>query len=884
MADVVINVGAVSAITAGTGLTGGTITGTGTIAASFGTSAGTICEGNDARLTAPVAPLAHASTHAAIGSDPLTLSQAQITNLSTDLAAKVAGTRQVIAGTGLGGGGALSADVTLNVSYGTSGTTACVGNDARLSNARTPSTHASTHSAGQSDAITITQAQVTSLVSDLAAKASTTHASTHATGGTDVLTLGQAQITGLVTALSNKALGSTIMTAGTGLTGGGDLSAGRTFAVAYGTTSTTATVGDDARLSFIATGTGATTRTLQNKLRDTISVKDFGAVGDGVADDTTAIQAALNAAASLTLNGIGKSVFVPSGTYKTTAVLQIGEGVNFYGDQNTSVIDVQPTASTSTYNNGLLINGNNVVIDSLRFNGTNEGREINAGVNIDVYATAILANPAVSAGVYQSATIKNCSIFKWGSGIELRRCNNFAITGNRLWGGKNLKDGTAPNASTQDIWIYGSPSPDDSFRGIISGNFCFGNQDTPIAAGGNSGDHDITISGNVVWPLKEDLTLLSKTQTVNNATANMSRYGIFTGYGGSSSLRMAITNNIIRDVAHCGINTQTTTRPGGDLAIVGNVVSECGFGQIYPGDNSLKAGIFLDGGADTCAGNVIVDCYTVGIKHNSNIAVPTAPGRHARAVINGNNIANVLVNPQDSSGGSGIKISGNNTSGVTVSNNRIEYTADIGIVVTISAGATLGNVHILGNSVQVTHTKGGISVSNAGDLDCSVVGNRILGADNTTSNSNLNSGIWQDTNKVHCMNNVIQKFYNGIRLSVPAGRDLGLNISGNAISSCNTGVAGAGGTVICQANTLKSCTNRFGGKVWQGTILQAADSDGYGGGPSVLIADTTTPQSGTGTWAVGDRCFKTNPAVSSPKGWICTVAGTPGTWVSEGNL
>ena len=641
--------------------------------------------------------------------------------------------------------------------------------------------------------------------------------------------------------------------------------------------------------NFLATGTGATSRTVDSKLGDTISVKDFGAVGNGVADDTAAIQAALNAAASATLNGIGKSVFVPSGTYKTTAVLQIGEGVNFYGDQNTSVIDVQATASTSTYNNGLLINGNNVVIDGLRINGTNEGREINAGVNIDVYATAILANPAVSGTVYQSATIKNCSIFKWGSGIELRRCNNFAITGNRLWGGKNLKNGISPNTSTQDIWIYGSPSPADSFRGIISGNFCFGNHDTPIAAGGNEGDHDITINGNVVWPLKEDLTLLSKTQTVNNATANMSRYGIFTGYGGNSSLRMAITNNIIRDVAHCGINTQTAARPGGDLAIVGNVVSECGFGLIYgalpspPGDNSLKAGIFLDGGADTCSGNVIVDCYTVGIKHNSNIAVPTAPGRHARAVINGNNIANVLANPFNSTLGYGIQLSGNNTSGVTVSNNRIEYTADIGIVVTVSAGATLGNVHILGNSVQVTHDKGGISVSNAGGLDCSVVGNRILGAGGV-SNGNLNSGIWQDTNKVHCMNNVIQNFFNGIRVSIATTRDLGLNISGNAISSCNTGVAGGGGTVICQANTLKDCTNRFSGKVWQGTILYGTDGDGWGGGPTVLIADSQSPQGGAGTWAVGDRCIKTNPAVTQPKGWICTVAGTPGTWVSEGAL
>lgn len=40
----------------------------------------------------------------------------------------------------------------------------------------------------------------------------------------------------------------------------------------------------------------------------------------------------------------------------------------------------------------------------------------------------------------------------------------------------------------------------------------------------------------------------------------------------------------------------------------------------------------------------------------------------------------------------------------------------------------------------------------------------------------------------------------------------------------------------------------------------------------------------TGTWAVGDRCFNKSPAVGQPKSWACTVAGTPGTWVSEGNL
>lgn len=44
-------------------------------------------------------------------------------------------TRQIVAGTGLTGGGALSADRTLTVAYGTSSTTACAGNDTRVTGA-----------------------------------------------------------------------------------------------------------------------------------------------------------------------------------------------------------------------------------------------------------------------------------------------------------------------------------------------------------------------------------------------------------------------------------------------------------------------------------------------------------------------------------------------------------------------------------------------------------------------------------------------------------------------------------------------------------------------------------------------------------------------------
>jgi hypothetical protein len=45
----------------------------------------------------------------------------------------------------------------------------------------------------------------------------------------------------------------------------------------------------------------------------------------------------------------------------------------------------------------------------------------------------------------------------------------------------------------------------------------------------------------------------------------------------------------------------------------------------------------------------------------------------------------------------------------------------------------------------------------------------------------------------------------------------------------------------------------------------------------------TAPWS-TKAWNVGDRAIRSTPVVGSPKAWSCTVAGTPGTWVSEGVL
>lgn len=53
-------------------------------------------------------------------------------------------------------------------------------------------------------------------------------------------------------------------------------------------------------------------------------------------------------------------------------------------------------------------------------------------------------------------------------------------------------------------------------------------------------------------------------------------------------------------------------------------------------------------------------------------------------------------------------------------------------------------------------------------------------------------------------------------------------------------------------------------------------------GGRLVLHSTAVPVSGN--WKLGDRVVNSNPAVGQPKAWTCTVAGTPGTWVSEGNL
>lgn len=189
--------------------------------------------------------------------------------------------------------------------------------------------------------------------------------------------------------------------------------------------------GSSTGLAFLQAGTGATSRTVQAKLRDEVSVTDYGAVGDGATDDTTAVQSAVTYA-----NSLGLTLLWPIGTYLTTAsitnfhsVRHIGNGVVKRGSD---LFYVNPSPFSTTTNN---------IYVATTGNNANDGLSSSQPMATPKYAGEVLINYGPTLCGYWVVNLAAGTYTPAQQGIYLRglkSVNNIVFSGPDVSGSPNV--------------------------------------------------------------------------------------------------------------------------------------------------------------------------------------------------------------------------------------------------------------------------------------------------------------------------------------------------------------------------------------------------------------------------------------------------------------
>lgn len=173
----------------------------------------------------------------------------------------------------------------------------------------------------------------------------------------------------------------------------------------------------DIGTTFWGTPLNATLDNLNDRLiRLGLDVKEYGAAGDGIADDTAVIQAAINA-----LPASGGMIRFPTGTYKITSALTVRSNLTLRGSGRDKTVIAQVTANA----NGLTgVDVSHLSVEGLRLNGTGAG----TGTGVKLTRSA---NPNTG-----HITLTNVVIYNFGTdGVEMSNpivstCTNVTAVNN----------------------------------------------------------------------------------------------------------------------------------------------------------------------------------------------------------------------------------------------------------------------------------------------------------------------------------------------------------------------------------------------------------------------------------------------------------------------
>ena len=397
--------------------------------------------------------------------------------------------------------------------------------------------------------------------------------------------------------------------------------------------------------------TGGVSYPVCEKLAQTVSVKDFGAVGDGVTDDRAAIQEAINA---VNAAGGGTVLFPePSPAYRITAPINLFSFVTLQGQsKNTRIF--------RDFVNGFAILGmqkSQIIIDSFYIYST----------------TPSITNPSGGIGFQEGAynVVTNVDIVGMSQyGIWMYDSSYNTIDNCRFqgWIGAYVQDSCDIAVLNQSNW------------NTISNNKCDG-----------GGDHGILVQDTYAGAQP------TGNKVIGNTVGAHTAYGIVVYLTNTFNTKTQIINNEVRDIIGSSLSGASGAgiyiQSAGGTICSGNTVSNC----------CISTTNFFTL-APACIGitsPVETPFYPVIVSNNS---LDSVRGPCIAAISNGGPVniqgntctlvcADAAANPRS--------IYASNTSRCTISNNIInQISPSAAIDVIARAGVVIKDTAILNNSVR----------------------------------------------------------------------------------------------------------------------------------------------------------------------------------------
>lgn len=379
------------------------------------------------------------------------------------------------------------------------------------------------------------------------------------------------------------------------------------------------------------------------------NAKSLGAVGDGVRDDTAAIQRAINRA-----QNVGAVLFFPPGSYRISSSLFISSRLSILGSgyqgEGGQVYNVRTLSQSAGFLGTTFVCAPNVscFLASTNFAVNIQGIHICYPTQPDSRSTAMIIRAADGPTSANTGTVlRDVLITGHANGIQLINCLDFCIEHCQLTLGYNsgivlsspnypsFGDGTIANCL---IWGHGVPQYQSSIAVYSGGGLRLANNKLN---GGGINTNSVVVSPNVPGTPHNIEPLILLGNSIEGAGGNGILFNTASADAFCSGVSL-VGNEIWAGTSAIYANTSPWGQWLNGFTISGNVLMvNAGSGKVVMGLDSAKNGIITGNsfniagsgvgtgvnlGADTSSINLQSNSYGPGLQPCSNFGAGNLVG------------------------------------------------------------------------------------------------------------------------------------------------------------------------------------------------------------------------------------------------------------------